>query len=232
VLPFNLCLRWQRILDSSPGLYPHEHDVAAKVLEDVRNMGHAFGRGRYFEPMVHQVKEAPVVSGQKTEVKATFISIPIFCAMRSQESETKQTEYGRFRKPLQRIFENIHRLVHEEKYTSHRQHHLASRKLRLRNDHPIRSLMQYANILALDNSRDRQQAIVRLEDYDGSQQAFIHVPEFWALIINNCKSCLAPPARLLTGQIQSSRVLLSPLVSFWETTSDSELLPHKIGARW
>ena len=152
-------------------------------------MRHVFARGRYFEPMVHQVKETHELSGQKTEVKATFISIPVFCAMRSQEPATEHHhDYGVLRKPLQSIFERTHRMVHEEEYSRSRHRDQASREIRMRNDHPIRSLMQYANILALDNSRDGQQAILRLEDEDGSQQPFIHVPEFWALIINNCES--------------------------------------------
>ena len=179
----------QRILDDIPGLYDHEHDVAAKVLEEVHHMSHAFARGKYFEPIVHQVKTTPEVSGQRTEVKATFISIPILCCMQSQEHDPKpHHDYTLLRKPFQRLFESTYRLVHEEEYTSHLHHHIASKELRKRNDHPIRSLMQHANVLALDNSRDEKQAVIRLGDDDPhSQQPFVHVPEFWVLIINNCK---------------------------------------------
>ena len=189
----------QRILDNSPGLYSHEHDVATKVLEEVKHMRHVFAKGRYLEPMVHQVKETPEVAGQKTEVKATFISIPVFCSMRTQEPETKHHhDYGVFRRPLQRLFESIHRLVHEEEHLRVRHRHLASKELRTRNDHAIRTLMQYANILALDSSRDQQQAIIRLGDDGSSRQPCVHVPEFWALIINNCASPLSDSPPVLT----------------------------------
>ena len=177
---------FMRILDNSPGLYPHEHDVATKVLEEVNHIRHSFARGKYFEAMTHQVKEAPEVGGQKTEVRATFVSMPIFCSMRTQEPVPKHHhDYSMLRKPFQRIFESIHHLVHSEQYTRKRHHHAANAQLRMRNEHPIRSLMQYANILALDKSRDRQQAVIRLGDDDDEHQPFVHVPEFWALIINN-----------------------------------------------
>jgi Mg2+ and Co2+ transporter CorA len=53
--------------------------------------------------------------------------------------------------------------------------------------HPIRSLLQYSNILALDTERDKRQVIVvnRLgEDDLADSKPFIHVPEMWALVIN------------------------------------------------
>lgn len=136
-----------RILHNSPRLYPHEHDVAAKALDEVKQMRHVFARGGYFEPMVHQVKETHELSGQKTEVKATFISIPVFCAMRNQEPEAEHHhDYGVLRKPLQSIFERTHRMVHEEEYSRTRHRDQASKEIRMRNDYLIRSLMQYANI--------------------------------------------------------------------------------------
>lgn len=151
-------------------------------------MRHVYAKGRYFEPLVHQVKASPEVSGSKTEVKATFISIPIFCSMRSRGgSDGQDDEFGWFRKPLQRIFDSLHLRVHEETHAKNRHRQLASKELRKRNDHPIRSLMQYANILALDTLRDQQQATLRLEDDEGPNPPFIHVPEFWALIINACE---------------------------------------------
>jgi hypothetical protein len=142
--------------------------------------------------MVHQVKEAPEVGGQKIEVKATFISIPIFCSMKSPEPKIQSGHVpGFLQQPFNRLFEKVHRLVHDEDYDYKRDDHLhrVNKQAHLRNDHPIRSLMRYANILALDNSRDYKQAILRLgDDVDSTQPPYIHVPEFWALIINHCKS--------------------------------------------
>ena len=88
---------------------------------------------------------------------------------------------------LQRLFEKTHYLVHEEAYSQNNHRELASRELRKRDGHPIRTLMEYMNILAIDNERDWQQAIIRLEDEhheDDQDRPFIHVPEFWALIVN------------------------------------------------
>jgi hypothetical protein len=151
-------------------------------------MRHVYAKGRYFDPLVHQITANPEISGQKTAVKATFISLPIFCSMPGQEtSEDKRDEYGFVREQLQKIFENLHFVAHEEHYARNRHRQLASKEFRKRNDHPIRSLMEYANILALDRSRDEQQATLRLGDAEGPNPPFIHVPEFWALIINNCK---------------------------------------------
>lgn len=63
-----------------------------------------------------------------------------------------------------------------------------TREMRPANIHPVRSLLEYSNILAIDSERDRHQAITKLDSnrYFDSDE-FIHVPEFWALVINMCK---------------------------------------------
>lgn len=59
--------------------------------------------------------------------------------------------------------------------------------LRTPSRHPIRSLLQYSNILALDTERDKRQVTVVTklgEDEHADTKPFIHVPELWALVIN------------------------------------------------
>lgn len=60
----------------------------------------------------------------------------------------------------------------------------SSRELRQSDKHPIRTLLQYSNILAIDSKRDGRQVINQLDRDSTSSSTFIHVPEFWALIIN------------------------------------------------
>jgi hypothetical protein len=52
--------------------------------------------------------------------------------------------------------------------------------------HPIRSLLQYSNILAPDTERDTRQVAVVFElgEDEPHTKPFIHVPEMWALVIN------------------------------------------------
>ena len=146
-------------------------------------MRHTFVKGKYFDPIVHQAKDSVEVGGQKTVVKATFISIPVFSSMRSQEPMPKHRhDYSFFRKPFRRLFYD------EIYYHTTRDEHLANKEVRWHNDHPIRTLMQYANTLAMDSSRDLQQVVIKLGDDNSSRPPFIHVPEFWALVINMCKS--------------------------------------------
>ena len=172
------------ILHKSPGLYPHEHDTALRCLEEVKNIRRVFAKGKYFEPDVHQVKQDVEVAGQKTEVKATFVSMPVFSSMRSTESHKHHRSYGPLRKPLQTVFEKLFKFATAEDYEKTQHHHLASKVLRSHSGHPIRSLMEHRNLLAVDHSRDFQQAVIKLEEDEDSGQPFIHVPEFWALIIN------------------------------------------------
>ena len=148
-----------------------------------------FANGKYFEPLVHQIKDnVEIIAGEKTEVKATFLSMPIFSSMRCRdphpEHNLEPQHKGGLLGSLRLLFEKTHRLVHEEAYSQNDHLELATRELRKREGHPIRSLMEYTNILAVDNERDWQQAVVRLEDEGSREQPFIHVPEFWALIIN------------------------------------------------
>ncbi|ERF75236.1 hypothetical protein EPUS_00028 [Endocarpon pusillum Z07020] len=67
--------------------------------------------------------------------------------------------------------------------------HANSRNLRSSDQHPIRSLLQYSNILAKTTKRDTRQVVTRDEVEDDGQapnhdKPFIHVPEIWALVIN------------------------------------------------
>jgi hypothetical protein len=165
--------------------------VASKCLEEVKAMRHVYAKGRYFDPLVHAVKATPEVSAAKIEVKATFISVPIFCSMPDQpKPKSEEDNYSIFRRLLQPLFEKMHLHVYQEKYVQQRHRQFLSEELRKRSDHPIRSLMEYANILALDSSRDEQQATLRLGDAQGPSPPIIKVPEMWALIINNCEYTL------------------------------------------
>lgn len=70
-----------------------------------------------------------------------------------------------------------------------------SQVLRSSDQHPIRSLLQYSNILAKDTQRDKRQVVTRDEVEDDGQASnhdkpFIHVPEIWMLVINMCKLAL------------------------------------------
>jgi hypothetical protein len=67
-----------------------------------------------------------------------------------------------------------------------------SRDLRSSDQHPIRSLLQYSNILAKTTQRDTRQVVTRDEVEDDGQapnhdKPFIHIPEIWTLVINMCK---------------------------------------------
>jgi hypothetical protein len=151
-------------------------------------MRHVYAKGRYFDPLVHAVKATPEVSAAKTEVKATFISIPIFCSMPNQHKpKSEEDEYNILRRLLQPVFEKMHLHVYQKEYVQQRHRQFLSEELRKRSDHPIRSLMEYANILALDSSRDEKQATLRLGDVKGPSPPIVKVPELWALIINNCE---------------------------------------------
>lgn len=174
-----------RILNSSPGMYKHEHEVALKCLDEVKHLRRVFAKGRYFDPCVHETKQTVEIDGQKTQVEATFMSMPIFSSMRSAESSTPHEDHlSRFIRPLQTLYKKTWELVHEEDYSKTQHHHLASKVLNERNGHPTRSLMEHRNILAVDHSRDFQQAVIKLEDDNPRTRPFIHVPEFWALIVN------------------------------------------------
>ena len=61
---------------------------------------------------------------------------------------------------------------------------MGGRSLRSSDRHPIRSLLQYSNILALDSNRDYRQAITKVDDDEHDTKMFVHVPEFWALTVN------------------------------------------------
>ena len=45
-----------RILNSSPGMYKHEHEVASKCLDEVQHLRRVFAKGRYFDPCIHETK--------------------------------------------------------------------------------------------------------------------------------------------------------------------------------
>ncbi|KPI40261.1 uncharacterized protein AB675_7616 [Cyphellophora attinorum] len=175
-------------IDGIPGLFKHEHTVARKCLEEAKHMRRMFASGKYFKPLVHQVKENVNFADAKSEVKATFISIPVFSSMHGEEPvvhhDKPTQQHGMVRQLLQTMFEKTHKLVHAEAYSKDHHQELATKELRKREGHPIRSLMQYTNILAPGLDRDWHQAMVRLENEDDHDQPLIHVPEFWAVIIN------------------------------------------------
>lgn len=159
--------------------------------------------------MVHSVREEFKVCGQATEVRATFVNMPMFSSMLSQDPALRRSRHsGWLRQAYSGFYKSLRGLTRQKERSKNRQRHLGSRELLSQTGHPIRSLMQCAYILAIDSSRDLQQAIIRLQDSDDEHPSFIHVPEFWALLINSESpshhSAFLPP---LTFKIPS---LLAP----------------------
>lgn len=67
-----------------------------------------------------------------------------------------------------------------------------NRDLRSSREHPIRSLLQYYNIVTIDDERDRRQVITKFARDVNDEDGYIHVPEIWALTINMCEDLKLP----------------------------------------
>ena len=90
-------------------------------------------------------------------MRATFISIPIFALLNAETESASAPVYP------------------------------ASKDIRGSDLHPVRSLLQYSNILAIDDERDLSQVVRKINKAAGASRRFVQVPELWALVVNMCK---------------------------------------------
>lgn len=156
-------------------------------------MRRSFGRGRYFGPTVHQASD--VVRGsavEKVPVRATFLSIPVFALLDGNHADAAEPLLDReheaaysYRQSIQSFLRHVSSPLGDNGVTE--LPYLNSRSLRTSDEHPVRSLLQYSNIVANDDERDHQQVITRLGQDRAEKKPYIHVPEFWALTINMCR---------------------------------------------
>ena len=201
---------FQEVLSRTPGLYDHEAAVASKCLGEVKMQRKVFANGRYLGSIYHEATTAHQPAVQNIVAKATFLSIPIFTRM-SPGIDESPTNGGFLRRPFQKLFDHLVEYFKDEHDRNHHQY-LTSKVLRSQTTHPIRSLMQYSNILALDHRRDYCQAMLQLQEFGSFQQPFVHVPELWVLIINECTIITSGPFSLndLCGSNMRLRKPLHP----------------------
>ena len=185
---------FQYVLSRTPGLYEHEAAVASKCLGEVKMQRKVFANGRYFGPVYHQATTAHQSAVQNIVAKATFLSIPIFTRM-SPDTDDSPTGGNLIQRPLERLFNHLVEYLKDE-HDRHHHRYLTSKVLRSQTTHPVRSLMQYSNILALDHRRDQCQAMLQLQEFGDNHQPFVHVPELWVLIINECTIITSGPFRI------------------------------------
>jgi hypothetical protein len=185
----------KRVLADIPGLYKHELAVASKCLKEVKSTRKTFAAGKYFGPTNHAASD--VVEGvvDRNPVKATSLSIPIFALLRSGDnngtsSAEEQKAPRSVRHPFRHMLLQMTGIPKDEGINECS--HLSSRALRLSNNHLIRSLLQYTNILSSDHSRDHRQVVARIVDDTTDLKPFVHVPEVWALTVNMCKPATRP----------------------------------------
>jgi hypothetical protein len=163
---------FEKVVDKDQGLYEDEAAVASKCVREAKLLRRTFGRGKYFEPTVHEVSDVMGTEVEKVPIKATFISVPILALMKGSNESLPYLNRHALRTPAR---------------------------------HPIRSLLQYSNILALDTERDKRQVTVVTklgEDEHADTKPFIHVPELWALVINmyTVITCAPLSSQILLGE--------------------------------
>ena len=141
-------------ISTMKGLYEDEMAVAMACLREARSARKMSALGRYFDQTIYEARTVLLNAGDLTPVQATFVSIPVFALFSDQGTPG-----------------------HKGRYPS-------SKEIRSSDHHPIRSLLQYSNILAIDSERDRQQVITRINERYTDTDCFVHVPEVWALVIN------------------------------------------------
>ncbi|KPI35268.1 uncharacterized protein AB675_3782 [Cyphellophora attinorum] len=173
---------FQKHVEETEGLEPEELAVATKCLEEVRRQRKISVRGRYFEETVHKSETKHTVIEEHVPVRATFISIPLFALLEGSDDITTANTYP------------------------------SSKVVRGSDEHPLRTLLQHTNHLAIDDERDRSQVITRLPRASGGKKAYIHVPEFWALVVNmyTCITCSVLSVQELCGD---NILLRSPTLS-------------------
>jgi hypothetical protein len=172
------------VLNNTPDLWKYEVAVASKCMKEVKLKRKGFAGGKYYEPTVYQAHGVLSASAvEKVPVHATFLSMPIFAVLPSglqNESRPTASNY-----PMQSLWRYISRPFEDDNDAG--LPYWNSRDLRSSRVHPIRSLLQYYNIVAIDDERDRRQVITKFARDANDQEGYIHVPEFWALTINMCK---------------------------------------------
>jgi hypothetical protein len=141
-------------VSSTPGLYQDEIAVATRALKDAKRARKMSVRGRYFDHTIYPASTILEKGGEKAPVKATFMSMPVFALFQDSTADKAPKLYP------------------------------SSKEIRTSDHHPIRSLLQYSNILAIDSSRDRLQVVTNGAAEQDAIPPFIHVPELWALVIN------------------------------------------------
>lgn len=145
---------FQRHIETGEGLYYEELAIATRCLEEIRRERKQSARGRYFESTVHRATVDYTDGEQQAPLSATFISIPIFARLQSTTGGAYRAVYP------------------------------SSQDMQNSDVHPVRSLLQYSNILAVDDVRDHSQVITKMDLPPSEAISFIHVPELWALSIN------------------------------------------------
>ena len=142
------------MIANTEGLYKEETAVATKCLKEVRMLRKISAKGRYFDHTISQASTVYKKGGEQAPVKATFISMPVFAVLEDHGIDAGLSQYPK------------------------------SKEIRHSDNHPIRSLLQCSNILAIDSERDRGQVIMKTDEESETTRHFIQVPEIWALIIN------------------------------------------------
>jgi hypothetical protein len=172
------------VLNNTLNLFHHEAAVASKCLKEAKLKRKAFAGGKYYEPIVHQAPGVLSASAvENSPVRATFLSMPIFAVLPSRlqhESRPIASNY-----PMQSLWRYISKPFEDDDDAG--LPYWNRYDLRPSRVHLIRSLLQYYNIVAIDDERDRRQVITKFARDTNDQEGCIHVPEFWALTVNMCK---------------------------------------------
>jgi hypothetical protein len=192
----------KRVVAGTPGLYKHELAVASKCLKEVKSMRKTFAGGKYFGPTNHAASDVLESVVDRNPVKATFLSIPIFALLQNGDNDRISSAGGQtaprsVRHPFLDMLRQMMGIRENE--AVNQRSPLSSRALRLSDKHPIRSLLQYTNILSADHARDHQQVVASMVDDATDLKPFVHVPEFWALTVNMCKPAIHQDATTNVG---------------------------------
>ena len=155
---------FKKRVEEVPDLLEEEIAVATHCLDEVQRQRRVSARGRYFEKTVHESKVISELGAESTSITAMFVSMPIFASLPSSANDVASTGYP------------------------------SSTNIRTSDDHPLRTLLQYSNSLALDDERDKSQVMIKLTKLERPPRAsklYVQVPELWALVINlyTCVTC-------------------------------------------
>jgi hypothetical protein len=179
------------VLYKTPGLWDYEVAVASKCIKEVKLKRKSFARGRYYGPTVHQAHSVLSASAvEKVPVHATFLSMPIFAVLPSYQSGLQiQSQPTPLHQVMKSLWPYFSMPSDDEDVDLP---YWDNRDLRSSREHPIRSLLQYYNIVAIDDERDRRQVITKFARDVSDEDGYIYVPEIWALTINMCEDLKLP----------------------------------------